>query len=77
MRAAPQERKVLVMKKYRVRVIYVAGFGATFDGEFLTEEEARQFLLNNVPELEERVTRWGDDYWVDKLGQIYTIVWEY
>lgn len=39
------------MKKYRVRVIYKAGFGATFDGEFLTEEEARRFLLDNVPGL--------------------------
>lgn len=68
---------VIVMKKYRVRVIYKAGFGATFDGEFLTEEEARQFLLNNVPGLEKNVTRWGDDYWIDKLGQIYSIVWEY
>ena len=42
------------MKKYRVRVIYKAGFGATFDGEFLTEEEARRFLLDNVPELEKK-----------------------
>lgn len=65
------------MKKYRMRVIYKAGFGATFDGEFLTEEEARQFLLNNVPGLEKRATSWGDDYWIDKLGQIYLIVWEY
>lgn len=76
MRTAPR-KGILVMKKYRVRVIYRAGFGATFDGEFLTEEEARQFLLDNVPELEKRVTCWGEDYWLDKLGQIYMVIWEY
>lgn len=68
---------VMAMKKYRVRVIYKAGFGATFDGEFLSEDEARQFLLDNVPGLEKRVTCWGEDYWLDKLGQIYMVIWEY
>lgn len=68
---------VMVMEKYRVRVIYKAEFVTTFGGEFLTEEEARQFLLNNVPGLEKNVTCWGDDYWVDKLGQIYMVIWEY
>lgn len=64
------------MKKYRVRVLYVAGFGATFDGEFLTEEKAQRFLLDNVPGLTQRTTIWNDTYWVDELGQIYMIVEE-
>lgn len=49
----------MAMKKYRVRVIYKAGFGATFDGEFLTEEEARRFLLDNVPGLGEKSHQLG------------------
>lgn len=76
MRAAPRKGDI-GNEKVQSESYIQSGFGATFDGEFLTEKEARQFLLDNVPGLEKNVTCWGDDYWLDKLGQIYLIVWEY